>query len=268
MSGCSSVGADEKMRVYDRIMSSDAASIDDEKPVEKQSNSTAREAIEPDAVQPPAEDDSTQPEIPQSSAPEPAKPESKTDSSSAQARPPAGARPQMPARQAVARLPLPRGVNHSDLLQFMGAHFDVIRPYQPLQKEWEYYQAAFKEGTKASEVEMMAMRVRVAENFPRAHWLFVWGLQQTSFRLLGRGDEPKLILDRVDDFLARMSLLMFLASELQAASRRSEYFDTLKKFYKHANNQYFKRPLTDRSRKPAGILRPEKESKPQLPEED
>lgn len=165
-------------------------------------------------------------------------------------------KPQMPDRQTIAKLPLPRGVNHSDLLQFTQAHADVLAPYQPLPKEWDFYAKSFVEGAKASELEVKTMRLRIVENFPRAHWLFVWGLQQTAAMLLGKTGTGTFLIDRQEDFLGRMSLLLFLSNELQQLSQRSEYRDTLKSFYKNANAKYFKRPLIDRPARPEGPLRP------------
>ncbi len=139
----------------------------------------------------------------------------------------------------------------------MNAHADVLVPYQPLVREWMAYARAFADGAKVSETELSSMRLRIQQDFPRAHWLFVWGLHQTSFMLLGKSGNSMFLIDRQEDFLGRMSLLLFLSTELQSLSNRSEYREVLKKFYKNANTKYFKRPLIDRPPKPEGLLRPE-----------
>ncbi|NBX18146.1 MAG: hypothetical protein EBR09_12360, partial [Proteobacteria bacterium] len=172
-------------------------------------------------------------------------------------------KPVMPSPQTIARLPLPQGVNHSDLNQFIAAHSDVLQPYQPVQKEWNAYSPAFADGTSVTEAELKTLRLRIAQDFPRAHWLFVWGLHQTSVMLLGKSGSSIFLIDRQEDFLGRMSLLLFLSNELQSLSGRAEYKSVLKRFYKNANAKYFRRPLTDRPAKPAGLIKPE--DNPQLP---
>ncbi|MEN9810777.1 MAG: hypothetical protein RLZZ488_2344 [Pseudomonadota bacterium] len=167
-------------------------------------------------------------------------------------------KPKMPARQSVARLPLPRGVAHSDLLQFINAHAEVISPYQPMQREWNSYARAFASQASAGELELEAMRLRISQDFPRAHWLFVWGLHQTSLLLLNQNGKSAFLIDRQEDFLARISVMLFLSGELDALTRRSEYRDVLRRFYKYANVKYFKRKLSDRPEKPEGLLRPER----------
>jgi hypothetical protein len=175
----------------------------------------------------------------------------------------APALPQRSTSKVAPRLPLPRGVNHSDLLQFLNAHADVAQIYQPLVKEWMFYARSFSDRANASEIELNSLKLRVKEDFARAHWLFSWGMLQTSFGLLGKGGESGFLIDRQEEFLGRMSVLLFLATELQTASGRPEYRDTLKKFYKNANAKYFKRPLSDRPSKPEGVLRPG--ASPKLP---
>lgn len=177
-------------------------------------------------------------------------------------------KPIMPARQSVARLPLPRGVVHSDLLQFINAHAEVISPYQPMQREWNSYARAFASQASAGELELEAMRLRISQDFPRAHWLFVWGLHQTSLLLLNQNGKSLFLIDRQEDFLGRISVLLFLSGELDMLTRRSEYRDVLRKFYKHANVKYFKRKLSDRPEKPEGLLRPERSPRVPVNQED
>lgn len=223
--GCTTVSKEEKARVLDKILQDGRLSAEEEALLNEQS-APEQEKVEPEPVKEPAVSE-------------------KAKSTPA------------PALQKVARLPLPRGVNHSDLVQFMNAHAEVLSPYQPFLKEWHYYARTFADGASANELELKTMRMRIREDFPRAHWLFTWGLQQSSFMLLDKTGSGTFLIDRQQDFLGHMSVLLFLATELQTVSGRPEYRETLKRFYKNANTKYFKRPLTDRPAKPESLLRPQ-----------
>ncbi|NBO37399.1 hypothetical protein EBU99_02315, partial [bacterium] len=154
-------------------------------------------------------------------------------------------------------LPLPRGVEHSDFLQFETAHSEIMAAYQPLSKEWLLFAKSFSKGRRASEEEVAALRIRVRENLAGTHWLFVWGVQQTSIMLLGNNPQKSFLIDRQQDFLERMNLLLFITGELQAAKMRADYRGFLRDFYKHANAKFFKRPLRDRSPRPESLIRPD-----------
>jgi len=158
---------------------------------------------------------------------------------------------------SVALLPLPRGVLYSDLSDFMSLHSDVMGPYQPLSEEWNSYARWFVDVSVANETELKAMQLRIRGDYPRAHWLFVWGLRQTSERLLGRNQASPFVTDLQEDFLRRMSLLLFISNELKNVTGRTDYRALLKDFYKNANAKYFKRPLTDRPVKSNGALQPD-----------
>ncbi|MFZ9519218.1 MAG: hypothetical protein ACO3A4_01965 [Silvanigrellaceae bacterium] len=240
-SACKSVSSGEKKRVFEKILGVDELEVEGSEQLGES----------PVAVATPAPTPSSSPVVAATPAP--------TPSSS----PVVAATPAPTNLRAAPRLPFPRGVNHSDLLQFINAHADVAQVYQPLFKEWTIYSRFFSESANATDVELAGLKVRVKEDFARAHWLFSWGMLQTSFGLLGKGVESGFLIDRQEDFLEKMSVLLFLATELQSASGRPEYRETLKKFYKNVNAKFFKRPLTDRPPKPEGVLRPG--SSPQLP---
>ncbi|NBW80371.1 hypothetical protein EBR21_01325 [bacterium] len=251
---CQTVDHNEKKEVLEKILGVDGIVAEDSGQTEDADGASA-------VVTNPAPAPSTTPapEPSPTATPEPVPEPSPTatEARSPQALP--KAEPLAPKRSSAKiapRLPLPRGVNHSDLLQFLNAHADVVQVYQPLLKEWMLYARSFSDRASASEVELNGLKLRVKEDFARAHWLFSWGLLQTSFGLLGKAGEPVFLMDRQEEFLNRMSVLLFISTELQSASGRPEYRETLKKFYKNANAKYFKRTLSDRPPKPEGVLRP------------
>ncbi|MEN9825686.1 MAG: hypothetical protein RI953_1431 [Pseudomonadota bacterium] len=250
---CKTVSHGEKKEVLEKILGVDEIVVEDSGQTEDTNGASA-------VVTTPASAPAAEPSPAPTAEPSPAV------NPKAESQPLPKTAPALPQRstsKVAPRLPLPRGVNHSDLLQFLNAHADVAQIYQPLVKEWMFYARSFSDRANASEIELNSLKLRVKEDFARAHWLFSWGMLQTSFGLLGKGGESGFLIDRQEEFLGRMSVLLFLATELQTASGRPEYRDTLKKFYKNANAKYFKRPLSDRPSKPEGVLRPG--ASPKLP---
>lgn len=160
---------------------------------------------------------------------------------------------QQPARMD---LPLPRGVAHADLFHFINIHADVIATYQPLLEEWKIYARVFALGSQASVDEVSGLKARVRENLARSHWLFVWGVFQSSATLLSQNQNLSLMVDRQQDFVERMNVLVFLMNEMQAAGMKTNHRGFLREFYKHVNNKHFKRPMRDRPNKPVGPLNP------------
>jgi hypothetical protein len=102
--------------------------------------------------------------------------------------------------------------------------------------------------------EFLLYRGRVRENAARTHWLFVWGIYQTSQSLLSGQRSRNLIVDRQQDFVTRMRTLVFLMSELELAGMKAEYRTYLRDFYKGMSAKYFKRTLKDRPAKSRGPL--------------
>ena len=127
---------------------------------------------------------------------------------------------QQPARMD---LPLPRGVVRADLFHFINAHADVIAAYQPLTEEWKLYARIFAAGGAASVDEIAGLRARVRENLARSHWLFVWGIFQASGALMGQNSNLTLLVDRQQDFIERMNVLVFLAAEMQEAGMKTNH---------------------------------------------
>ncbi|MEN9528861.1 MAG: hypothetical protein RI932_734 [Pseudomonadota bacterium] len=160
---------------------------------------------------------------------------------------------QQPARMD---LPLPRGVAHADLFHFINIHADVIATYQPLVEESKIYARVFTPASQASVDEISGLKARVRENLARSHWLFVWGVFQSSAALLSQNQNLSLMVDRQQDFVERMNVLVFLMNEMQAAGMKTNHRGFLREFYKHVNNKHFKRPMRDRPNKPVGPLTP------------
>jgi hypothetical protein len=260
---CKTVSHVEKKEVLEKILGVDEIVVEDAGRAEDTDGASAVVTTSASALAPTAEPSPAPTAEP---SPAPTAEPSPAVNPKAESQPLPKTAPALPQRstsKVAPRLPLPRGVNHSDLLQFLNAHADVAQIYQPLVKEWMFYARSFSDRATASEIELNSLKLRVKEDFARAHWLFSWGMLQTSFGLLGKGGESGFLIDRQEEFLGRMSVLLFLATELQTASGRPEYRDTLKKFYKNANAKYFKRPLSDRPSKPEGVLRPG--ASPKLP---
>ena len=128
--------------------------------------------------------------------------------------------------------------------------------YQPLSEEWNLYSKLFVAGSKASDDEIAGLRARIRENLARTHWLFVWGVFQSSSAMLSPQKNTQLIMDRQQDFIERINVLVFLMTEMQNAGMRVDHRGFLRDFYKHINAKHFKRPLRDRPAKPLGTLRP------------
>ncbi|MBM3381242.1 MAG: hypothetical protein FJY29_02260 [Betaproteobacteria bacterium] len=160
---------------------------------------------------------------------------------------------QQPARMD---LPLPRGVVHADLFHFINAHAEVIATYQPLAEEWKLYARMFTPESNISVDEIAALRARVRENLARAHWLFAWGVFQASGQLLTLNQKYTLMVDRQQDFIERMNILVFLMGEMQASGMKTNHRAFLREFYKYVNTKHFKRPMRDRPGKPVGPLNP------------
>lgn len=153
-------------------------------------------------------------------------------------------------------LPLPRGYVHADLFHFLNAHADIMSAYHPLSEEWVLYSKLFAAGSKASGDEITGLRARIRENLARTHWLFVWGVFQSSSAMLSPQKSTQLIMDRQQDFIERINVLVFLMTEMQSAGMRADHRGFLRDFYKHMNAKHFRRPLRDRPAKPLGTLRP------------
>ena len=128
--------------------------------------------------------------------------------------------------------------------------------YQPLSEEWNLYSKFFVAGSKASDDEIAGLRARIRENLARTHWLFVWGVFQSSSAMLSPQKNTQLIMDRQQDFIERINVLVFLMTEMHNAGMRADHRGFLRDFYKHINAKHFKRPLRDRPAKPLGTLRP------------
>ncbi|MEY4064221.1 MAG: hypothetical protein RIR26_429 [Pseudomonadota bacterium] len=154
------------------------------------------------------------------------------------------------------KLPLPRGVVHSDIFQFLNTNADIVASYQPLSDEWKVFQNAFSTGQQASEDEVGGLRLRVRENLARTHWLFVWGLYQSSLSLLTPQKNLQLSMDRMQDFVERMNVLVFLMGEMKAGGMRADYKTYLRSYYKFANTKYFKRPMRNKEGKPDSPIAP------------
>jgi hypothetical protein len=154
-------------------------------------------------------------------------------------------------------LPLPRGVVHADLFHFINVHAEVIAAYQPLVEEWKLYARVFTPGSSASVDEIAGLKARVRDNLARSHWLFVWGVFQASGALLSQNQNLTLMVDRQQDFVERMNVLVFLMAEMQSAGMKTNHRGFLREFYKHVNVKHFKRPMRDRPGKPVGPLGPE-----------
>lgn len=162
--------------------------------------------------------------------------------------------PPSPPQPSNLNLPLPRGVAHADLLHFVNANSGIMQSYMPLSQEWRKFSRLFSGASSVSPDELLLYRGRVRENAARAHWLFVWGIYQTSQSLLSGKRSLNLIVDRQQDFVTRMRTLVFLMSELELAGMKAGYRPYLREFYKGMSAKYFKRRLKDRPAKPRGPL--------------
>lgn len=143
-------------------------------------------------------------------------------------------------------LPLPRGVVHSDLVNFKSVYSDLMGAYQPLSDEWLLYSKVFATSGRSNDEEILSLKIRVRENLARSHWLFVWGISEASSSMLHPEKQIHFLVDRQSDFVDRMNVLIFLMMEMQAAGMKTDHRSYLRNFYKHINLRYFKRPLRDR----------------------
>ena len=153
-------------------------------------------------------------------------------------------------------LPLPRGSAHADLLHFINAYASVMKAYMPFAPEWRVFSGLFSKGAQFGPDEFLQYRVRVRENPDRSHWLFVWGVYETSHALLAGKRTTSLLVDRQQDFIIRMRTLVYLMSELEIAGMKAEYRNFLRVFYKNLSSKYFKRNLKDRPSKPRSLIEP------------
>lgn len=164
--------------------------------------------------------------------------------------------PSSPAQSTQLDLPLPRGVAHADLLHFMNSHSTLMLAYMPLLNEWQVFSQLFSDSGRIGSDDFLLYRARVRNNPARTHWLFVWGIHQTSHALLAGKRSESLLIDRQKDFILRMRTLVYLMSELELAGMKAEYRSFLRQFYKGVSVKYFKRSLKDRPVKPRGLIEP------------
>jgi hypothetical protein len=159
-------------------------------------------------------------------------------------------------RSTRLNLPLPRGTSHADLLHFFNAYSSVMQAYKPFEKEWQIFIGMFSKEAQLGADEFLQFRVRVRENPDRTHWLFVWGVFDTSKALLNGKRTADLLVDRQQDFIVRMRTLVYLMSELELAGMKANYREFLRNFYKNVSSKYFKRVLKDRPSKPRSLIAP------------
>lgn len=255
LNSCTSTIREEKEKVLNDLLREPQSSVETKPSVER-AEKVQQEAVEQESLetveQEAAEQEPTETVEQEAAAQESA---DKVEQAPVLGLSKANLPPALP-RSTRLNLPLPRGSSHADLVHFLNAYTSLMQAYKPFENEWRLFSGLFSKGAQLGPDEFLQYRVRVRENPDRTHWLFVWGVYETSNALLGGQRSASLLLDRQQDFTNRMRTLVYLMSELELAGMKAGYRDFLRVFYKNLSAKYFKRILRDRPAKPRGLIEP------------
>ena len=147
-----------------------------------------------------------------------------------------------------AALPLPATRTLFGLRRFLEDYGDAYRAYAPLQKEYKalFQGLAFLNEPDAE--DLTQVRTRLRENLERAHWAFLAGVYET-LDFLGNRSRDMLHIDKEKNFLRRMTVLAFLAEELDSSAGTSDkYTGFIREFYKETSERHFGRTVKTRGK--------------------
>lgn len=139
-------------------------------------------------------------------------------------------------------LPLPENTTYYSIRSFMDEYRDAYTAYIPLGREYRMFFRALNENDTPSEEALAALKLRMKENYDRAHWVYVGAIQELTEFLLDNS-KNMLLIDKEDNFIARMKVVSFMGEELADMTKDAKYKTYTRQLYIYLNEKYFGRTV-------------------------
>ena len=149
------------------------------------------------------------------------------------------------APQKPSPLPLPERISLFELQNFLRETSPAYAVYGPLGKEYALFFKIFGDGQSANDEESKSIKLRIAEDYARCHWVFVYGLWDVSNYLVNQS-KNSLQIDREKNFVSRLKTLSFLAASLDEIQEGNAYLTLTRKMYISLSQKHFNRSLKER----------------------
>jgi hypothetical protein len=150
------------------------------------------------------------------------------------------------AKNLPSALPLPKRTSFFALKSFMEEYSDAAKPSAALE-EYRLYFKSLSETQDDDDGRMVAVRARIHEDFPRAHWAFVAGVLELQDYIVNKSSKS-LQIDKEKNFLSRMKVLTLVASGLDEVSdKEKKYTGMIREVYKNLSENVFGRKLKIRN---------------------
>lgn len=145
-------------------------------------------------------------------------------------------------------LPLPEKTTYYALKQFMDEYRDVYAAYIPLGKEYRMYFKGLNDEDEPSEEVLAALKLRMRENFDRAHWVFLGAVLELS-EFFQQNARNMLQIDKEENFVARVRVITFMANELKEISKDARYVNFARALYISMSEKHLGRTVKPREDK-------------------
>lgn len=142
-------------------------------------------------------------------------------------------------------LPIPEGVSYMEIKGFMEEYRGAYLKYLPLGNDYRaYFSLSITDGGVESE-DKEAIKARIEENFERAHWVFLFGVQEIM-DYMSTATKGTLMIDREENFVARIKTITALAGALTEVSGEQKYKKYARDIYISMSKKHFGRTVRPR----------------------
>jgi hypothetical protein len=142
-----------------------------------------------------------------------------------------------------AVLSLPADTKQFTVHVFLRDYRPAYQKYENLVQEYRAYFLAITTPSENDEAGKGPLRLRMKENYERAHWTFLHGCNEL-IEYMNADAKGVLVSDREENFVARMKTLVFMAKELTESSGDSKYQSFVRELYVRLNEAHFGRKLS------------------------
>jgi hypothetical protein len=141
-----------------------------------------------------------------------------------------------------AVLPLPENTAQMTVHSFLRDYKTAYAHFGELIMEYRYFFEGVNTPGAGGDEEREALKIRVRENFERAHWVFLLGCDDLN-NYLAAEVKGELVSSREENFIARMKTLAFLAKELSEVAGDKKYQKFARALYMRQSAIHFGRKL-------------------------
>jgi hypothetical protein len=141
-----------------------------------------------------------------------------------------------------AVLPLPVDTKQFTVHIFLRDYKPAYQKFENLVQEYRAYFVTITTPSENDEAGKAPLRLRVKENYEKAHWAFLHGCNEL-IEYMNADAKGVLVSDREENFVARMKTLAFLAKELGESSRDAKYQKFVRELYVRLSEAHFGRKL-------------------------